>query len=168
MHLPTLPRRLAPDDGRVTATTRGQPDRGDKTAGRRRASGRARWGQRERRREGKRHGSHGSHGSQEEQKDKRSGGGNKEEHGSRQGAGRDQTDRGKKERYKYLRERREKNAAETRKSVQVCAYTYHLISRRGGCLLHFLLYILRGYIVYIYIYNIHPSNVYFSFKVNGI
>ncbi len=29
-------------------------------------------------------------------------------------------------------------------------------------------YILRGYIVYIYIYNISPSNVYFSFKVNGI
>ena len=67
-----------------------------------------------------------------------SGGG---EHGSRQGAERDQTDRGKKERYKYLRERREKNAAETRKSVQVCAYTFYLISRRVGCLLHFLLYI---------------------------
>ena len=92
-----------------------------------------------------------------------SGGG---DHGSRQGAGRDQTDRGKKERYKYLRERREKNAAETRKSVQVCAYTFYLISWRVGCLLHFLLYILRGYIVYIYIYNIHPSNVIFSFKVN--
>ena len=54
---------------------------------------------------------------QQEQKDKRSGGGNKEEHGSRQGAERDQADRGKKERYKYLRERREKNAAETRKSM---------------------------------------------------
>ena len=47
----------------------------------------------------------------------------------------------KKEIYKYLRERREKNAAETRKSVQVCVYTYHLISWRVGCLLHFLLYI---------------------------
>ena len=34
-----------------------------------------------------------------------SGGG---DHGSRQGAEREQTDRGKKERYKYLRERREK------------------------------------------------------------
>ena len=89
-----------------------------------------------------------------------SGGG---EHDSREGSG-----RRKKEIYKYLRERREKNAAETRKSVQVCAYTFYLISRRVGCLLHFLLYILRGYIVYIYIYNIHPSNVIFSFKVNGI
>ena len=67
--------------------------------------------------------------------------GNEEEHDSRQGAERDQTDRGKKERYKYLRERREKNAAETRKSMQVYVYTYHLISWRGGCLLHFLLYI---------------------------
>ena len=41
----------------MTAATRGQPDRGDKTAGRRRASGRARW------REVKRHGSHGAHSS---------------------------------------------------------------------------------------------------------
>ena len=74
-----------------------------------------------------------------------SGGGNKEEHGSREGAGRNHTDRGKKkEIYKYLRERRENNADETRKSVQVCAYTFYLISRRGGCLLHFLLYIYRG------------------------
>ena len=81
---------------------------------------------------------------------------------------REQARERKKEIYKYLRERREKNAAETRKSVQVCAYTFYLISRRVGCLLHFLLYILRGYIVYIYIYNIHPSNVIFSFKVNGI
>ena len=63
--------------------------------------------------------------------------GAEEEHGSRQGAERER----KKEIYKYLRERREKNAAETRKSVQVCAYTYHLIPWRVGCLLHFLLYI---------------------------
>ena len=63
-----------------------------------------------------------------------SGGG---DHGSRQGAGRER----KKEIYKYLRERREKNAAETRKSIQVCVYTYHLIPWRVGCLLHFLLYI---------------------------
>ena len=56
-------------------------------------------------------------------------------------AGREQGENEKKERYKYLRERREKNAAETRKSVQVCAYTFYLISRRVGCLLHFLLYI---------------------------
>ena len=59
--------------------------------------------------------------------------------GSRQQAG--SRERTKKEIYKYLRERREKNAAETRKSVQVCAYTFYLISRRVGCLLHFLLYI---------------------------
>ena len=52
----------------MTAASRGQPDRGDKTAGRRRASGRVRWGQRERRREGKRHGSHGTHGRQEERR----------------------------------------------------------------------------------------------------
>lgn len=32
--------------------------------------------------------------------------------------------------------------------------------------MHFLLYIIRGYIIYIYIYYILPSNVYFSFKVN--
>ena len=74
--------------------------------------------------------------------------------------------RQKKRVYKYLRERREKNAAETRKSIQVCVYTYHLIPWRVGCLLHFLLYIEREYIIYIYIYNILPINVIFSFKVN--
>lgn len=31
--------------------------------------------------------------------------------------------------------------------------------------MHFLLYIIRGYIIYIYIYYITPINVYFSFKV---
>ena len=61
----------------MTAATRGQPDRGDKTAGRRRASGRARW------REDKRHGSHGTHDRQEERREGREGrkGGRREGHG---------------------------------------------------------------------------------------
>ena len=95
-----------------------------------------------------------------------SGGGDREEHKQQGGEQGENRETEKKEIYKYLRERREKNAAETRKSVQVCAYTFYLISWHSGRILHFLLYILRGYIVYIYIYNIHPSNVYFSFKVN--
>ena len=84
----------------MTAATRGQPDRGDKTAGRRRASrarpmgtngtaatehtaGRRSGGQAEGRQEGR------------EERGTRmatrlgSGGGNKEEHGSRQGSGRE-------------------------------------------------------------------------------
>ena len=80
---------------------------------------------------------------------------NGEENGSR---GTEQGEN-EKEIYKYLRERREKNAAETRKSAQVCVYTYHPISRRGGCLLHFLLYI-RG-ILYIFIYIL--SRLMFTF-----
>ena len=71
-----------------------------------------------------------------------SGGGIREKHKQQGGdQGENRQTEVKKEIYKYLRERREKNAAETRKSVQVCAYTYHLIPWRGGCLLHFLLYI---------------------------
>ena len=118
----------------MTAATRGQPDRGDKTAGRRGASGACPMGtkgEKERgqtarqprntRQEG------GAEGREEgrEERGRRHGWprawgvekGNEEEHGSRQGAERDQTDRGKKEIYKYLRERREKNAAETRKGM---------------------------------------------------
>ena len=102
------------------------------------------------------HGSHGTHNRQERRTSGRKAGreggergadglapgewwrrGTKRTHGSRQGAERER----KKEIYKYLRERREKNAAETRKSVQVCAYTYHLISWHSGRILHFLLYI---------------------------
>ena len=64
-----------------------------------------------------------------------------ERHGEEHGRTDGNRERREKEIYKYLRERREKNAAETRKSVQVCAYTFYLISRRVGCLLHFLLYI---------------------------
>lgn len=62
-------------------------------------------------------------------------------------------------------EKERRNTAETHKSMQVCAYTFHKISWRVGSLLHFLLYILEGYYIYLYIYII-PINVYFSFKVN--
>lgn len=87
--------------------------------------------------------------------------GTKRRHGSREG-----TERADKKEYViYLRERGEKNTAETRKSVQVCAYTFYLISWHSGRILHFLLYILEGYYIYIYIYII-PINVFFSFKVN--
>ena len=91
-------------------------------------------------------------------------GGAVETRGARQQAG--SRERRKEEYVIYLRERGEKNTAETRKSIQACAYTYHLTSWRVGCLLRFLLYIIRGYIIYIYIYYITPINVYFSFKVN--
>lgn len=67
-------------------------------------------------------------------------------HGSRTGTEREQR---KRVCNIFKGEKRGENTAETRKSVQVCAYTYYPISRRGGYLLHFLLYILRGYIVYI-------------------
>lgn len=79
-------------------------------------------------------------------------------------AGREQTDR--KKDMIYLRERREKKRRrDSQKRVNI-VYTFYPISWHSGYLLHFLLYIIRGYIVYIYIYNISPSNVYFSFKVN--
>ena len=77
-----------------------------------------------------------------------SGGG---EHGSRQGAGRER----KKEIYKYLRERREKNAAETRKSIQVCVY--YILLNIAACGLFIALsfiYIEGVYYIYLYIlYN---------------
>ena len=104
---------------------------------------------------------HTAAGAEGQAERRREQGGARQQTGSRERSGR------QKKRYDiYLRERREKNAAETRKSIQVCVYTYHLIPWRVGCLFHFLLYILRGYIIYIYIYYITPINVYFSFKVN--
>ena len=157
----------------MTAATRGQPDRGDKTAGRRRASGRARW------REDKRHGSHGTHG-----RSRRSGGqaegrqeGREErgtrmatrlergggDHGSRQGAGRER----KKEIYKYLREiRREKRRRDSQKRASVCIY---ILLNTVACWLFIALSFIyiEGYYIYDNIYII-PINVYFSFKVNGI
>ena len=67
-----------------------------------------------------------------------------------------ETDR-KKEIYKYLRKRGEKNTAETRKHVQACVL--HFTQYRGAWAVYCtFFYIYRGeYIIYIYIYNILPD-----------
>ena len=92
--------------------------------------------------------------------------GNEEEHGSRQGAERDQTDRGKKERYKYLRERREKKRRrDSQKRASVCIYiSLNTVAWWLFIALSFI-YIEGVYNIYLYIYII-PINVYFSFKAN--
>ena len=75
----------------------------------------------------------------------------------------------KKERYKYLRERREKKCRrDSQKRVNVCIY---ISLNTVACWLFIALsfiYIEGVYYIYIYIYYITPINVIFSFKVNGI
>ena len=155
----------------MTAATRGQPDRGDKTAGRRRASGRVRWDEHtEDRTEqatgtGRRKGTHGRHGSHGRQEERRTSGGKAEreergarmalrlesgggEHGSRQGAGRER----KKEIYKYLREsREEKRRRDSQKRVNMCIY---ISLNTVACWLFIALsfiYIKGVYCIYLYI-----------------
>ena len=143
MHLPTLPHCFAPDGGRVTDKQHDTRQDTQKAGGE--LQGRARRNEHteDRRQDRTRHGDGETEGDTRQPRNTRQAG----------------ADRQKKEYVIFKGGKERENTAETRKSVQVCAYTFYPISRRGGRLLHFLLYI-RG-ILYIFIYIL--SRLMFTF-----
>ena len=132
----------------MTAATRGQPDRGDKTAGRRGASGARPMGTKGEKERGQTarqpRNTRQAGGAEDKRREDRKGGGT--------AAGREQGENEKKEIYKYLRERREeKRRRDSQKRVNMCIYiSLNTVACWLFTALSFI-YIKGVYCIYLYI-----------------